>query len=144
MPLQITIHDPRTYYTANSPIRGTVHLTGSSDINVGQILIIFSGRCKSIIVIHQRTGKHSRTYFYRGLVPLFHYETILFTGPRTLHPNQHAWDFSFNFPPRCHSRGGDQFDGPTCAFNSDPYQRLPPSFHLPDFGASPRVSGSVS
>lgn len=144
MPLQITIHDPRTYYTANSPIRGTVHLTGSSDVDVGQILIIFSGRCESKIEISSGAGKDKKTNTYRGLVPLFHYETVLFSGPRTLHPNQHTWDFSFRFPPRCDSRGGDQFGGLTYNFNDDPHQALPPSFDLPGLGLSRRVSGFVS
>ena len=143
MPLQITIHDPRTYYTANSPIRGTVHLTGSSDVDVGQILIIFSGRSESKIEISSGAGKNKKTNTYHGLVPLFHYETVLFTGPRTLHPNQHSWDFSFQFPPRCDSRGGDQFGGPTYNFNDDPHQALPPSFDLPGLGLSRRVSGFV-
>ena len=144
MSLQIIIHDSQAHYTANSPIRGTVHLTGSSDVDVGQILIIFSGRCESKIEISRGTGKDSKTNTYRGLVPLFHYETVLFTGPRTLHPNQHAWDFFFKFPPACHSHGGDEFKGPIYSFNDDPHQALPPSFHLPGSEMSRRVSGLVS
>ena len=143
MPLQITIHDPRTYYTANSPISGTVHLTGSSDIDVGQILVIFSGRCESKIEIRSGTGKDSTTRTYRALVPVFHYETVLFTGPWTLRPNQHSWDFSFLFPSRCHP-SGDQFHGPIYNFNDNPHQALPPSFDLPPLGLSRRVSGFVS
>ncbi|KAL8791142.1 MAG: hypothetical protein Q9195_006039 [Heterodermia aff. obscurata] len=144
MPLHIAIHDPKTYYTANAPIKGTVHLTGDSDVDVSQILIIFSGRCESKIEISRGTGKDKKTDTYRGLVPLFHYETILFTGPRTLHPNQHAWDFSFQFPPRCQPCGGDQFIGPIYNFNENPHQALPPSFHLPGAGLSRKVSGSIS
>ncbi|KAG6994075.1 hypothetical protein G7Y79_00047g083010 [Physcia stellaris] len=144
MSLQITIHNPQRYYTANSPISGTVHLVGKSDIDVSQILIAFSGRCKSKLVISRGTGKDKKRDYYRGRVPIFHYETILFTGPRTLHPNQHSWDFSFRFPPRCHSRGGDQFHGPSYNFNDDPHQALPPSYDLPRQGLSKEVSGYVS
>ena len=144
MPLQITIHDSSNYYTANSPVRGTVHLTGTSDVDVGQILIIFSGRCESKIEISRGTGKDKKTDTYRGLVTLFQYETVLFTGPRTLHPNQHSWDFLFKFPPGCHLAGGDHFNGPIYNFNDNPYQALPASFNLPGSGVSRRVSGSVS
>ena len=87
MSLQIAINDPQRYYTANFPISVTAHFTGTSDVDVGQILIAFSGRCKSKLIISRGAGKDQRHDYYRGRVSLFHYETIPFTGPHILYPN---------------------------------------------------------
>lgn len=140
MALRIDLHDHETPYIAGYTVNGTVRLTGTSDIDVGRITIAFFGRCKSKIVVSRG---QAGTDYYRGRVLLFRFEKVLFEGPRTLHPNQHSWDFTFRFPTRCQSQTGDRFQR-SAAFDADPDQPLPASFALFERGWTQRISGYVS
>ncbi len=149
--MSLRIDIPSRKYTANAPVSGTVNLIGEEDIGVARISITFSGRCKS--KIFKSRGNSETTY--RARVPLFTYTMELFKGPYTLHANEHSWPFSFRFPARCETRGGDLFGEQqplsslggfpmTSRFNNDPHQELPKSIMRFESGWHTTRSGYVS
>lgn len=142
--MSLRIDIPSRKYSANDLVTGTVTLIGTEDIGVSRISITFSGRCKTKIVISRGNNSSST---YRARVPLFTFTKVLFTGPNTLHPNEHSWPFTFRFPDRCQVRGGDIFRAPEGLrqrFNNAPQQELPQSYNLFERGFHARKSGYVN
>lgn len=144
--MSLRIDIPVQSYAPNSTVTGTVTLIGTGDIDVRHISIDFSGQCKSKIVV-SRGNNGSSTY--RGRVYLFEYTQKLFSGPHTLHSNEHSWPFSFRFPATCGNRHGDKFQPVrhqlhSGSFNDDVSQPLPSTYTLAERGFQTRKSGYVS
>ena len=144
--MSLRIDIPVQSYAPNSTVTGTVTLIGTGDIDVSYISIDFSGQCKSKIVV-SRGNNGSSTY--RGRVYLFEYTQKLFTGPHTLHSNEHSWPFSFRFPATCGNRRGDRFQPVrhqlhSGYFHNDVSQPLPSTYTLAERGFQARKSGYVS
>lgn len=147
--MSLRIDIPDQSYTVNSTVTGAVILTGTGDVDVGHISIAFSGQCKSKIVV-SRGNNGSSTY--RGRVHLFRSTQKLFSGPHTLHSNEHSWPFTFRFPATCGNSQGDKFQPVrqnmyqlfSGYFNDDVNQPLPSTYVLADRGFHTRKSGYVS
>ncbi|KAI4196666.1 MAG: hypothetical protein LQ350_006419 [Teloschistes chrysophthalmus] len=111
-------------YRPGSQVSGSVLLQGKDGLDVESIQIVFTGRCKTKVT--EKGANNSRTH-HRGRITLFRYQQVLFTGPYTLQP-PHQWPFKFQFPERCHTRGGANFKHPSKFFDDNMHQDLPSSF----------------
>src|ERR1700759_2829380 len=92
--LEILVENSSTVFTDGDKVKGKVVLQASSDVAVGNVSIIFSGRGQPKLT--RRPGNPH--VVYRGRAPLFIQKKTLYEGHYKMKADRYVWDFEFVFP----------------------------------------------